>query len=254
MMRFLFSYWLFLALCMASCTQKNARDQTTTQDSTNSGASTPSVDDSAKVVDAAEAAPAAEVASTPEATTTTDVESTPKTVASVRASPKKVSTSSVSSEESTVSTSTTYRSRSTRAGGYLCDSVEFIKYERLHDGEGGFMRGKALAYNSRQCGYVAAVVSKESPRPGPVATPVASQELMPPPEQWVADPLSPEKCEDGILYKFEKSAQTGVGRKVKIGVCAVEAAKPDYLNKSIQQVKDDGLIKKGESGTRKKDN
>ena len=252
-MRFLFSFWI-LALCLTSCTKKKAgsEDQMPTQavmdSATQSATKTP------------EALATPEVASTPEATPAPEDASASKNasiseaVAGVKRSPKKVVSSTVSDEPSASVNIPSFRPRSTRAGGYLCDSVEFIKYERLHDGEGGFIRGKVLVYNSKQCGYIAPVVSKESPKASPVTTPVASQEPMPTPEQWVADPLSPEKCEDGILYKFEKSAQTGAGRKVKIGVCAVEAAKPDYLNKSIQQVKDDGLIKKGESGTRKKDN
>lgn len=248
MMRFLVSFWLLSAICLVSCTTKNSGDRIPTEDATNSLPATPPADKSAETA----ATPA--VTATPEVAPTPKVAPAPKTVTSASTSPKKVLVSTPSSEESSASTAPTYQPRSSRAGGYLCDSIAFIKYERLHDGEGSFMRGKVLAYNSKQCGYAALVATKDSPKPYPTTTPVASQEPIPAPEQWIADPLSPEKCEDGILYKFEKSAQTGVGRKVKIGVCAVEAAKPDYLNKSIQQVKDDGLIKKGESGTRKKDN
>ena len=187
----------------------------------------------------------------PKVTATHKAANTHKSVA--RTSRKKVALSPAATEmaaavESPASPS--YRPRSARAGGYLCDTVEFIRYEKLHDGEGGFMRGKVLAYKSRQCGYVVAVVRKESP----TSTPVAIQAALPPTEQWVADALLSEKCEDGILYKYEKNTQTGIGRKTKVGTCPVAATKPDYLNKTIEQVKEGGLIKQGETGTRKKDN
>ncbi len=267
MMRLLFSVWFLLTLCMVSCTRKNAEERQPKEDVTNASPSTTMATTTAEAIATPESAPAPEVVDAPKPATSVKtlpkMASAPKKVASaskaivaVNAAPKEVSPSPVSPEPISPSESITYRPRSAKAGGYLCDSVEFIKYEKLHDGQGGFMRGKILARKSRQCGYVVASVSKALPGPTPTAapTPVASQAAMPPPEQWIADALLPEKCENGILYKYEKSTQTGVSRKTKVGTCPVEAPKPDYLNKTIQQVKDDGLIKKGESGTRKKDN
>ncbi|MCY7358539.1 MAG: hypothetical protein LH609_13990 [Rudanella sp.] len=258
MTRLLVACWLLFSLCLVCCTTKKTEDQPPNQDITSSSLSTseavemPPVEAAPEAVSTPDPAP---VAPAPKVVVTHKAVTTHKAVA--RISTKKVASSPAATElvaavESPASP--TYRPRSARASGYLCDTIEFIKYEKLHDGEGGFMRGKVLAQKSRQCGFVAAVVRKESPAPSPVASPVASKAPMPPVEQWVADAQLPEKCEDGILYKYEKSTQTGIGRKTKVGSCPVESAKPDYLNKTIQQVKDDGLIKKGESGSRKKDN
>lgn len=259
MTRILVACWLLFSLCVVSCTTKKTEDQPPNQEEISSSSS--------EAVESSQALADSEAVATPEVapdpvpvvveTRKAKPAATPKAVA--RTLPKKVVSSPVAPElsaavETPAAAAPTFRPRSAKASGYLCDTIEFVKYEKLHDGEGGFIRGKVLSQKSRQCGYVAAVIRKELPSQAPVLTPVASQPLMPPAEQWVADALLPEKCEDGVLYKYEKNTQTGVGRKTKVGTCPVETAKPDYLNKTIQQVKDDGLIKKGESGTRKKDN
>ncbi len=265
MTRRLVACWLLFSLCVVSCTPKKTEDQPPTQEVTSSSLSTSEAVETPPVEAApipkgeltsnpAPVAPAPKVAATPKAATIR------KAVA--RTSTKKVASSSPAATELVAAVeapaSPSYRPRSARASGYLCDTIEFIKYEKLHDGEGGFMRGRVLAQKSRQCGYVyvAAVVRKESPSSTPTPAPesVASKPSVTPAEQWIADAQLPEKCEEGILYKYEKNTQTGAGRKTKVGSCPVESAKPDYLNKTIQQVKDDGLIKKGESGSRKKDN
>lgn len=267
MTRILVAFWLLFSLCAVSCTTKKTEDQPPNQEIANSSVSAAETLESSQTVADSVAAVMPEMASTPDPapvdptpevaeTRKAKPVATPKAVA--RTSPKRIVSSPVAPELSAAvePSAPAYRPRSYRASGFLCDTIEFVKYEKLHDGEGGFIRGKVISQKSRQCGYVAAVVRKESSTPTPVQvlTPVASQPLMSPVEQWVADALLPEKCEDGTLYRYEKNTQSGIGRKTKVGTCPVELAKPDYLNKTIQQVKDDGLIKKGESGTRKKDN
>jgi hypothetical protein len=72
-----------------------------------------------------------------------------------------------------------------------------------------------------------------------------------PSEGWVADGFTPEKCENGVLYRFERNPQTGEGRKVSSGVCESIAPKPGYLEKTVNQMKNEGLIKKEELGIKK---
>jgi hypothetical protein len=151
-----------------------------------------------------------------------------------------------------------FRPRYERDSGYICDPQRFVKYARLHDGKGGFMRGKAIERKSVDCGFVAAVKPAPVPAPAPVApTPVASAPKASAPaaeEGWVADAFTPERCENGILYRFEKNPKTGEGRKVQIGTCRSTAAKqPGYLNKTVDQMKEEGVIKRDEL-KKKKDN
>ncbi|TAE22035.1 MAG: hypothetical protein EAZ91_24300 [Cytophagales bacterium] len=98
-----------------------------------------------------------------------------------------------------------------------------------------------------------------TPAPRATAAPVAKPTATPAPkpsEEWLADATVPEKCENGVLYKVERNAQTGESRKVRVGTCPKETAvaKPSYLNKTVDQMKDEGMIKRDEFGTKKKDN
>lgn len=143
-----------------------------------------------------------------------------------------------------------FRPRYERDSGFICDPQRFVKYARVHDGKGGFMRGKAIERKSVDCGFVAAVKS------GPTSVPATPATSAPAIETgWVADAFTPEQCENGILYRFEKNPKTGEGRKVQIGTCRATAAKqPGYLNKTVDQMKQEGMIKQDELPKKKKAN
>lgn len=97
-----------------------------------------------------------------------------------------------------------FRPRFEQDSGFICDPRRFVKYTRLHNGKGGFMRGKLLERNSTDCGYVAAA----KPEPKPVAVAGIAEQ-----------PAAP--------------------------------AKPSYLNKTVDQMKEEGLIKRDEFGNKK---
>lgn len=91
-------------------------------------------------------------------------------------------------------------------GEYFCDNKTFIKYEKVHDGKGGFNKGKIITKNSKECGYRTT-------------------------NNWVSVP--PNKCEEGSLYKFEKNTQSGLVRKVKIGNC--DDSQPSKLPRLLEE-------------------
>ncbi len=112
---------------------------------------------------------------------------------------------------------------------YLCDTKNFIKYQKVHDGYNGFVRGKILARNSRECGY----------------KPLEGE------DRWVSYLKFPEKCEKNILYRYERNTRTGLSRRIKIGTCENTLEKTHIVSDLETEKGNEFIIKKTDINTKK---